>query len=130
MQIVNLLQDNANFPRLKSLKNDFFLQVELSFEMWGRKNSVSFSCNTLRAIVEVFFQIFFCYLFLLDISLINSLILVILSKKFSIFSWINATVGAYWKHSLSFLLMGCIVEFLFIIKSGESMNLYMIQHVK
>ena len=36
------------------------------------------------------------------------------------FSWFNTTVTAYWKHLLSFLLIGLIVAFLFFIQSGES----------
>ena len=39
---------------------------------------------------------------------------------FFIFWWFNATVAVYWKHLLSFSLLGFIVAFLFFIQSGES----------
>ena len=52
--------------------------------------------------------------------LMNVLIFVILSACFLISSWSNATVTAYWKHLLSFLLMGFIVASLSFIQSGES----------
>ena len=39
---------------------------------------------------------------------------------FFISSYFNPIVIAYWKHLLSFLLMGFIVAFLLFIQSGES----------
>ena len=48
---------------------------------------------------------------------IKGLIFVILCGLFLIFSWFNATVTAYWKHLLSFLLIGFIF---FLIQLGGS----------
>ena len=42
---------------------------------------------------------------------------------FLIFSWFNATVTAYWKHLLSFFLIGFIVAVCFL---SNQENLYMI----
>ena len=53
----------------------------------------------------------------------KSLIVVFLWGSFFINSWFNATVIAYWKHLLSFLLMGFIDAFLFL---SNQENLYMI----
>ena len=45
------------------------------------------------------------------ISTWKGLIFVILCGSFLITSWFNATVTAYWKHFLSFLLMVCFFVF-------------------
>ena len=45
----------------------------------------------------------------------KGLIFAILSECFSICSWFNAIVAAYWKHLLSFLLIGFIAAFLFLL---------------
>ena len=57
--------------------------------------------------------------------LIKGLIFVILCGSFFISSWFNVTATAYWKHLLSFLLMGFIV---FICFLSNQENLYIIHH--
>ena len=52
---------------------------------------------------------------------IKGLISVILSECFPISSWFNATVTAYWKHFLSFLLIGLLLLFPFLVQSRESL---------
>ena len=49
---------------------------------------------------------------------IKGLISFILCGSFLISSWFNATVTAYWKHLLSYSLMGFIAPFLFFIQPG------------
>ena len=51
---------------------------------------------------------------------IKRLIFVIFSGSFPISSWVIATVTAYWRHLLSFLLAGFIYAFVFFIPSGVS----------
>ena len=58
-------------------------------------------------------------------AIIKSLIFVTLCGSSLMFSWFNATVIAYWKYFLSFLLMGFIVPFMFL---SNQENLYMIHH--
>ena len=55
---------------------------------------------------------------------IKGLIFVIFCRSFFISSWFNPTLAAYWKHLLSFLMMGFVVAF--FLSNQE--NLYMIHH--
>ena len=85
--------------------------------------------KTIRAVVTLFFSIFFqssfsdrkvipfqAYLF------INGLIFGYYLRDFFISSWFNATVTAYWKDLLYSLLMEFIVAFLLFIQSRESLH--------
>ena len=56
------------------------------------------------------------------IFIYKGLVFVIICGSFFISSWFYETVTAYWKHLLSFLLIGYIVAFLFFIQLGESMH--------
>ena len=52
--------------------------------------------------------------------LIKGLVFVILSGCFSISSWFNSTAIVYWRHLLSFLLMGFIVFFVVVVFFSQS----------
>ena len=64
-------------------------------------------------------------LFIPSYVYLKGLIFVILSERFPISSGFNATVIAYWKHLLYFLLMEFTVAFCFL---SNQKNLYMIHH--
>ena len=106
------------------------------FTLWvllwnvGRIYFLVFSVQNIKSNREVIFHnfspiIFFrwvigyisfqLYLFVKD------LIFLIPSRFSLLFSRFKASVTAYWKYFLSFLLIGFIVAFLYFIQSGESM---------
>ena len=95
-----------------------FSRFELCFETYAGCTFSFLGYKTFRAIVTLFFSNFFqssfsdgkfvpfqFYLFIKD------LIFLILYGYFFISSWLNATITAYWKHSLPFLLIEFIVVF-------------------
>ena len=117
-----------SFSIWNHLKNNLFFKIWVMFSNINRYIFCFLAYNTLRAIVTLFFkklfQSFFSdgklifsqlYLFIKD------LIFVIPSRCFPICSWFNETVAAYWKHLLTFFLIGFIVVFSLFIQSVESL---------
>ena len=118
-----LVQDNAIFLHLKSLK-EYLVFHDINYVLKHKQNIFFlFSIQNIKSNCYVIFLKFFqlsfsdgkfipsqSHLFVKDI------IFVILCRSFFISSWFKAIVTAYWKHLLSFLLLGSIVAFLFFIQ--------------
>ena len=128
MLIVFLLQGNPIFLHLKSLKKNLFVTVWVMFWNISRIYFFFFSIQNIKSNCYIIFLKFFPIIFFwwkiysFPVTFIYDLIFVILFGSFLISSWFNAAVTAYWKHLLSFLLMGFIVAFLLFIHSGESID--------
>ena len=108
-------------------KNNLLFMIWIVLKHKKQEIFFFFSMQTLRAIVTLFFLNFFQSSFFdrefipsQSYSFIKSLIFVILCRYLLISSWFSVTFTAYWKHLLSYLLIGFIVAFLFFIQSRES----------
>ena len=84
------------------------------------------TCKILRAIVSLFFSIFFQSFIPAGKSIstklywsVNDVIFVILSGWFRIFWWFNATITEYGKHAEHLVFFGFFIAFLFANHSGD-----------
>ena len=119
-----ILQDNAMLLRLELL-NEQLVFHDLSYVLKHRQDMFFFFSpnKTLRAIVRLFFSKFLQwsfsdgYFFLFfSYFLIKALIFVIISGYFPISLWFHATVIAYRKQFIAFLLIGFIATFFYPIR--------------
>ena len=134
MLIIFILQDNTIVVVIVSLKTlkEWLAFDDLSYVLKDKQDVFFFfSIQNIKSNYCIIFLRFFPITFFLMETLflpsylyllIQGLIFVIFCRSCFISFWFNATVTAYWKHLLSFSLMGFIVAFRFL---SNQENLYM-----
>ena len=131
MLIIFILQDNTIVVVIVSLKTlkEWLAFDDLSYVLKDKQDVFFFSIQNINSNYRIIFLRFFPITFFLMETLflpsylyllIQGLIFVVFCRSCFISFWFNATVTAYWKHLLSFSLMGFIVACSLFIKSGES----------
>ena len=106
-----LLQDDVTLFPLESLKH-ILIHIYIYI----------FSIQIIKSTCSIIFLNLFPNFFLSDEKFvpgrlylfIKGLIFVVLGISFLISSWFNLAVTVYWKHLLSFLLIGFVVAFLLL----------------
>ena len=110
-----------------------FFTTWVMFWNINKKKKIFLSIQNIKSncyiiFLKLFSIIFFCSKmcpFSVIYIFIKGLVFVNLCRLFLISSWFNATVAAYRKHLLSFLLMRFIVTFCFL---SNQENVYLIHH--
>ena len=129
MQVIFWLQYHATLLRWELLKGWFVFHalsyvskhssIYLFYFFFVSIQNINTNCYIIFLKFFLSFSEFIpsqLYFYIID------LICIIFCQSFFISSWFNATVIAYWKHLISFLLMGFIVAFLFFIQSGHRID--------